>query len=215
MSALIETPWGLSAYGSASAHAAPDMARVQLGADRVEPSAAEAFAATRALVERIRAALRSQGVPDDAVEESRLSLSTEYDGYGEERRFLGYRCDASFSVELRDLAVLEPALIAATEAGANRVDGVVFTLADADGLIAQARRGAVEAARARAELLAEAAGVRLGAVVHVEDLDRPEQAPMMYKAMAEMSSGGGGGQLAPGRVGVSASVAVGFGILRG
>jgi len=213
MSALIESPWGLSAYGSASAHAAPDIARVQLGAERVEPTAAEAFAATRALVERIRAALRSQGVPDETVEESRLSLSTDYEGYGEERRFLGYRCDASFSVELRDLGTLEPALIAATEAGANRVDNVVFTVADADGLIARARRNAVAAARARAELLADAAGVRLGAVLHVEDLDRPEQGPVMYRAMAESASGGAG-ELAPGRVGVSASVAVGFGILR-
>lgn len=213
MPALIESPWGLSAYGSASAHAAPDIARVQLGAERVEPSAAEAFAATRALVERVRAALRSQGVPDDAVEESRLSLSTDYDGYGAERRFLGYRCDASFSVEFGELGRLEPALIAATEAGANRVDNVVFTVADADGLIARARRDAVAAARARAELLAEAAGVRLGAVVHVEDLDRPEQGPVMYRAMAESASGGG--ELTPGRVGVTASVAVGFGILRG
>ncbi|GIG70317.1 SIMPL domain-containing protein [Phytomonospora endophytica] len=214
MSALIESPWGLSAYGSANAHAAPDVARVQLGAERVEPSAAEAFAATRALVERIRAALRAQGVADDAVEESRLSLSTDYDGYGEERRFLGYRCEASFSVELRDLDALEPALIAATEAGANRVDNVVFTVADADALVARARRDAVAAARTRAELLADAAGVRLGAVVHVEDLDRPEQGPVMYRAMAE-AAGSGGGELAPGRVGVSASVVVGFGILPG
>ncbi|MEV0649315.1 SIMPL domain-containing protein [Phytomonospora sp. NPDC050363] len=212
MSAQIGNPWGLTAHGSARAHAAPDVARVQLGTARVEPSAAEAFAATRALVERIRAALRERGVVDEAVEESRLSLSTEYDGYGEERRFLGYRCEASFAVELRDLDALEPALVAATEAGANRVDGVVFTVADPAALEERARRDAVKAARKRAGLLAQAAGVRLGPVVHLEDLDGPEEGPVMYRAMAE--SAPGGGELRPGRVSVAARVVVGFAILR-
>ena len=214
MTATITQPWGVSAYGSAEAAAEPDVAYATLGAERTENDAATAFAATRALVDAIRAALVGAGVDDSRVHSSRLTLATDYEGYGAERRFLGYRCEAVFSVEITDLDRLEAALVAATEAGANRVDAVNFGVRDRASLEAVARREAVAAARRRAELYAEAAGVRLGAVLHVEDLDGGAPVVVGYRKEAMAADAGGGAGLRPGRVSVSASVAVGFGIVR-
>ncbi|GLZ76999.1 SIMPL domain-containing protein [Actinorhabdospora filicis] len=209
----ISAPWGLTAYGTGTAVASPDLARVRLAAERVEPDAAAAFGATRLRVAAIREAMRAHGVPDEAVQESRLTLSSEYEGYGIERKFLGYRCEAGFTVELGDLDIVEPMLVAVTDAGANRVDEVTYTVRDAAALASRARSLAVSAALTRASELASASGVRLGAVLHVEDLDAGDPGPVMYRmeAMAAppMPSG-----MQPGAVSVRASVLMGWALLR-
>lgn len=209
----ISAPWGLTAYGTGTAVAPPDLARVRLAAERVEPDAAAAFGETRLLVGRVREAMRAHGVPDTAVQESRLSLSSEFEGYGAERRFLGYRCEAGFTVELGDLDIVEPMLVAVTSAGANRVDEVTYTVRDSAALTSRARSLAVEAAVARASVLASASGVRLGAVLHVEDLDAGEPGPVMYR-MEAMGAPPPPAGMEPGAVSVRASVLMGWALLR-
>ena len=94
----------------------------------------------------------------------------------------------------------------------TRSKGVDFDVSAKAGLRAEARRQAVAAARNEAGLYAEAAGARLGPVVHIDDVD-PEHAGFeRYRAH------GAGGQasaedLAPGHVVVSAAVIVGFSIV--
>lgn len=211
MQTTITSPWGVTAYGAASVRAAPDLARIRLGIDRTEPSPQDAFAAARAAIAAVREAIRRHGVPDARVSASRLGLETAWNGYGPERTFLGYRCEATFAVELRELDVLEPLLIDVIEAGANQLSGVDFDVLDKPGLRAQARADAVRAARAKAELYAEAAGVRLGPVVHIEDVDPESIATTRLRGHSEASASAEA-DLAPGAVVVSAAVVLGFAI---
>ncbi|WP_143626488.1 SIMPL domain-containing protein, partial [Streptomyces viridosporus] len=71
------------------------------------------------------------------------------------------------------------------------------------------RRRAVAAARRKAEVYAEAAGVRIGAVLHIQDVDSESYEFRQYRG----HGGGGGsssGDLVPGMVEVSAGVVLGF-----
>lgn len=159
----------------------------------------------------VRQALRDHDVPDAAVDRSRLDLKSAWDGYGEDRRFLGYQCQASFSVESANLDDVQPLLVDLVSAGANEIDAVDFDVTAKAELRAQARAEAVKAARRKAELYADAAGVRLGAVVHIDDVD-PEQ--VGYERYRGHGVGGAasGEDLAPGHVVVSAAVILGFAI---
>jgi uncharacterized protein YggE len=76
-----------------------------------------------------------------------------------------------------------------------------------------ARRDAVLAARRKAELLAESAGVGLGPVRHIEDAD-PERLDREGYRGHGASADGARESLAPGLVVVAAAVLVGFGIAR-
>ena len=68
------------------------------------------------------------------------------------------------------------------------------------------------AARRKAELYAEAAGVRLGAVIHVEDVDPERVNQERYRGHG--ASGQASEQdLSPGQVVVSGAVVLSFGIL--
>src|SRR5229473_3394794 len=59
----------------------------------------------------------------------------------------------------------------AVEAGANEVTSVKYLTTQLAELRAQARREAVAAARRKAEVYSEAAGVALGHVLHIEDVN--------------------------------------------
>jgi uncharacterized protein YggE len=208
---LIEKPWGVTAFGAASVRAVPDLARVQVSVIRVEASPEAAFAATTSGVHAVREAVRRLGLAGTAVENSRLGLQSHWDGYGESRKFVGYKCTSSFSIETPDLDRIQQLLIDVVAAGAHHVESVEFDVRAKPELRAQARRDAVDAARRKAQLYAEAAGLQLGAVVHIEDVD-PEQMRQEYRGHGGGGMGAAGEDLAPGHVVVSAGVALGFSI---
>ncbi|MFF2045459.1 SIMPL domain-containing protein [Kitasatospora sp. NPDC058170] len=209
----IATPWGVSLSGSASVDATPDIAHLRLAIRETRLKPGEAFEVARGAVNRVREALRRHRVPDAAVSASRLNLQSSWSFAGGERHFLGYECTASFVIELRELDSLELLLIDAVEAGANQVDGVEFDVSAKAELQAQARREAVAAAREKAEQYAQAAGVRLGPVVHITDVN-PNELPAGFRLHA---GGGGGGEaaLAPGKISISAVVVLGLAIIGG
>ncbi|WP_326696054.1 SIMPL domain-containing protein [Streptomyces sp. NBC_01754] len=207
----IETPWGVSVFGTASEDAVPDLARLRVAIEQTEGSPAEAFAATRGGVNRVREVLRGHGVPESAVSASRLNLESRW-SHGESSRFLGYECTASFVVELREPDILETVLIDLVDAGATQVGGVEFDVRRKEELRALARTAAVASARDKAVLYAEAAGARLGPVIHITDLD----AGQTQGFRGHTSLGGGvEGELTPGKVTVSAGVVLGFSLLDG
>ncbi|MEV0720484.1 SIMPL domain-containing protein, partial [Asanoa sp. NPDC050611] len=98
--------------------------------------------------------------------------------------------------------------------GAYAVDGVDFDVVAKRELRAEARRKAVAAARGKAELYAEAAGVRLGAVLHIEDVDPDRVGPERYRSHSSAQADASDQDLAPGHVVVSAAVTLGFDLAR-
>jgi uncharacterized protein YggE len=206
----LERPWGVVVRGTASVTAEPDLARLSFRIVRVEQSPAAAFDAVNAAVARVRTALSQHGLPDEAVRSSRLDLATEYSYVDGGRRFAGHRCQARFAVESSDLDDVEALLVDLVEAGANEIDAVQFDVSATAELRVEARRQAVAAGRARAEEYASAAGARLGAILHIEDAD-PER--MMEKAFDEGAASPLAAGLAPGGIGITASVMLAYAIV--
>ncbi|WP_338702447.1 SIMPL domain-containing protein [Streptomyces sp. Q6] len=208
----IKEPWGLSVFGTGSVSAEPRVAHLKLAVDHLSPTPREAFAQAGAAVSRLRTVLREHGVPDSEVSGSRLSLASEFKGYGGERTFLGYRCEATYTVRTEQLDRLQDLIQDAVEAGANRVDEVRFDVLGKPTMRDEARRRAVAAARRKAEVYAEACGVRLGRVVHIQDVD-PESVGLRSHGGRLGGDPESDGVLAPGAVKVEAAVLLGYGLL--
>lgn len=209
---MVERPWGVVAYGAASVKAMPDLVRVRLKVMRVEQTPSRSFAQASESVHAVREVLRRHSIPDQAVERSRLGLKSSWSSFGPDRKFLGYECQAAFAVESGELDDVQQLLVDVVAAGANEIEGVDFDVTTKASLRAEARRQAVAAARNKAELYAEAAGARLGPVLHIDDVDPENVGFERYRAH------GAGGQasaedLAPGHLVVSAAVILGFSII--
>jgi uncharacterized protein YggE len=159
----------VTAQGTGQVRGKPDILDVVLG---VETRAAAAQAALRDNNERTAALvdmLKRRGVAQDDIRTSQLSISPTFDDKGQ--RITGYQVHNLVTATLRDLAGAG-ALIdaAAQEAGDTiRVEHIAFAIDDDSALMAQARDDAVRRARAQAEQMAKAAGVRLGRVRSISE----------------------------------------------
>ena len=208
---MIERPWGITAFSTASVQAPPDLARLRFKVSRLEQIPARAFEVTSQAVGEVRRVVREHGVPDGSVRRSQLSLANEW-SYGNERKFLGYQCQASFVVESRELDGVQQLLVDVVAAGANELHSVSFDVIDKPSLRAEARREAVAAARRKAQLYAEAAGVKLGAVLHIDDVDPDTLGEEAYRSRSSARSEAAAQDFVPGQVVVSAAVILGFAI---
>src|SRR5262249_43626184 len=110
-------------------------------------------------------ALRGAGVASEDMQTSQISVYPDYTDSGGVR---GYEASNSVSVTVA-LAKAGDALEAAVGAGATQVDGPSLTQEDGKKLYESALRDAVADARSRAEVLAAAAGVKVGEVVSMEE----------------------------------------------
>jgi hypothetical protein len=205
---MIERPWGITAFGHATAQVDPDHAVLRLAVNRIDNKPDKALQATSSAVAAVRSVLRHRGVPDAAVTSSRTSIHSVWDGYGADRRFRGHQCRAEFSIRVSQLGDVEQVLVELVASGADEILGVDYDTSRTREVRAEARREAVAAAEAKARLYAEAAGVALGPVVHIEDLNPDQPMAMAYRGAA--GGDAAGADFAPGQITVAASVVLGF-----
>jgi uncharacterized protein YggE len=187
----------LSAYGET--HVAPDMATINLGVNTDAPTAAAALQANATQMTKVIAALRKAGVADRDIQTSGLNLNAQYDYVqNEPPKLRGYQAANQVTVTVRDLSKLGQAVDATVGAGANQVNGISFGLSDPSAAEDAARRQAVKALAAKANLYATATGYRLGRLVTLSEgggYSPPPPVPMyaaarMAKADSTPVSGG-------------------------
>jgi uncharacterized protein YggE len=145
----------------------PNRAVFGFGVTTRGTTAGQAMAANASEMQRVIAALEATGVHADAIQTSSISLSpvTKDDG-GD---IIGYTASNSVAVTLSALGSAGKVVDAAVAAGANEVDGPNLTTADQDSLYRSALTAAVADARAKAQALAAAGGVHVGAVQSIEE----------------------------------------------
>lgn len=153
--------------GSAQQEATPDEATVRLGVIRQASSAQAAQEQANAAVTEILAAIGKLGVAPQKIQTSRLTLRPNY--RGEPPRIASYNASNIIAVQLDDLSRVGPVIDAGLSSGANELDGVQFGLKNDTAVRERALRDAVMEARRKAEVIAEALGVRLAGVLEVSE----------------------------------------------
>jgi uncharacterized protein YggE len=170
----IQRPAGINVFGSYLVRVDPDFAIFDLAVNATDASPRSAFAKARDAAATVRRFLSDARVPDSHIRTSEMSLQEAEEYRNGERRRIGFMANIGFQIVTGALDQVEPLLAGAVEAGANRVTRVAFRTSRLRDIRAEARRQAFTRARAKAELFAAAANVKLGHVLHVEDVDSDE-----------------------------------------
>jgi uncharacterized protein YggE len=172
----IQRPHGINVFGSCLVRVDPDYASLRFSCTRTLAAPAEAFAAARGAARAVREKLTALSIAGRDVRESDVTLAQAYDGGygGAPRKMIGYCGTVTFHVIVTDLTRVEPVLVAVVEAGADIISSVHMKTTRLRELRSEARTLALKSARKKAEDYAHAAGVRLGSVLHVEDVNPDE-----------------------------------------
>ncbi len=183
-------PRTVRVVGEGHATAAPDVAVAFLGVESLAPDLSAATADASGRMRRVLEALSASGVARKDIQTSRYDVSVERrpDPRGGPAPVSGYRVSNEVRVTFRDLSRVGQVLDAAVKAGANATRGLAFRKDDPSAERSRALSGAMADARAKAEVLARAAGRELGEVLEVAEGGGPRPLAVQgFRAMAAVS----------------------------
>ncbi len=209
-----ETTAAITVTGEGRVSAAPDMAVVNTGVMTRSDTASEALSLNNSAITRVMGVLIQHGIDQKHIQTAGFNVQPEFNYKNREQppAIIGYRVTNGVTVKVHELSALAKVLDALVQAGSNQISGIQFMFKDASSLEDQARRNAYRNARARAELYAEEANVKLGKIQLITEgpvsVPLPRLAHQMTTAKAASQV-----PIAPGENEIRVTVNVVFGVL--
>ena len=199
---------------SESLRTSPDQATLNVSTDSKAPTATAALDANRAETERLMAAIRAAGIGPRDIQTSSVSVQPDYRfdqvAGRSQQRMVGYSASTSVRIRTRRIDRLSGLLDALTTAGADRISGPMFDLADRAPLRREARKLALARGAAEAGEYAVAAGFARARLLGVEEgisSNTGDFVVMAARAVGDVAPPApppppppGGGALQPGQV---------------
>jgi uncharacterized protein YggE len=187
------TPETVSVTGTGHATLVPDRFTFTVGVQTQAPTVEEAVNANNAKIAAAVAALKKAGATDAEVRTAGFSIYPQQDySQGQMPRLLGYQVSNSVTVTKKQIGEAGRLLQVAIAAGVNTAGGIQFEVSDPTRGRDQGLKAAFDDARAKAALLASAAGRTLGRAIAITEgtgageVVRPMMARGAVMAQAKM-----------------------------
>jgi uncharacterized protein len=157
----------IRATGDASVSMNPDIAYVSVGVTTQATTAQEAAAQNASVASAVIAAVKQAIGANADVRTISYSISPMYRVNTSD--IIGFTVNNIVQATIPDVSMAGKVIDAATGAGANRVQGITFSLKDSSTARAQALRMAAARARTQVEAIAAGLGVSLGGVISASE----------------------------------------------
>ncbi|MCP5266865.1 MAG: SIMPL domain-containing protein [Burkholderiaceae bacterium] len=170
----------IAVAGEASRAVEPDTAHADVGVVAEAESASEALKQNSAAMARVLDSLEGRGIASTDIQTRNFSITRRYrrGSVSSQPQPDGYSVSNQVSVVVHDIGKLGGLLDALVRDGANRIDGVRFSIANPVPVMDALREAAIADARRRARRYAEAAGLTLGPTISVEETGARLPAPV-------------------------------------
>lgn len=200
-SARIWEPPSITVNGHARMFVKPDVAYINMGVVSAAPSAVAALSANSQKMSTLMETLSKLGVAEKDVQTSNFSIEPQYgnSSSGHAPKILSYQVSNSVTIRQHKIEQVGPLLDALVGDGANQVNNVSLTVDETSQLLDTIRKQAIEDARRKAKLYADAGGVQLGKVLYISEASamhepiafgaRRMMAPMGMAATTPISAG--------------------------
>lgn len=173
--ALLDT---VSVTGTGRVRTQPDRFSFTVGVQTQAPTVEEAVNENNARVASVTAALKKAGATPEEIQTSGFSIYPQQDySQGRLPRLLGYQISNNVTVTKKQIGEAGKLLQAAIAAGVNTSSGLSFSVSDPTRGRDQGLRAAFDDARAKATLLATAAGRSLGPAIAITEGTEPNVIP--------------------------------------
>jgi len=179
-------PETVSVTGTGRSNIVPDRFTFNVGVQTVANTVDDAVSQNNKRVAAMIAALKGAGAQDADIQTSNFNIYPQQD-YQEGRlpRILGYQVTNNVTVRSSKIGDAGRLLGVAINAGVNTSSGINFEVADPARGRDQGLRTAFDDARAKAALLAQAAGRTLGRTIYISE--GVQQGPQPYPVQRAMA----------------------------
>lgn len=207
---------GIWVSGEGKVIVVPDIVTLRLGIEAQEASVAEAQTRASEAMYRVMTALTENGVAEKDIQTQHFSIQrvTKWDTEKEEEVVIGYRVTNMVTAKIRDMDEAGSIIDAVAEAGGDltRIDNIDFSVDKPEAYYGEARDKAMADARAKAEQLADLAGVTLGKPTYISE--STQSLPPMVRMAEVEAAAPAETPISPGEMEISLTVQVAYAILK-
>lgn len=189
-----QQPPRIVVVGEGEATLKPDTALLSLSVMREAATAREAMTANNDAMAKVIAAMKESGVAERDLQTAGIQIAPRYnytnkpDG-SQEAQLVAYQVTNTISVRVRDLAKTGELIDKSVTLGVNQGGNITFTNEDSGPATTDARKKAVANAMEKAKTLAEAAGVTLGRVIEMSEVNYAQPPIPIERAYARDAAG--------------------------
>jgi uncharacterized protein len=189
----------------------PDVAVISTGVITQSADAATVMRDNAARMARVLAALKRAGVADKDVTTSAVNLSPQYRYNNNQPPVItGYQANNQVTVRFRDITRSGAILDALVKEGSNEINGPSLTIDKPEAALDEARIAAITAGRARAEVYASAAGMKIKRIVSISENDGMSVVPRPMMQMMAKSAEAADTVIMPGEQALGMTVTMVF-----
>ncbi|MDD4877068.1 MAG: SIMPL domain-containing protein [Dehalococcoidales bacterium] len=194
----------------------PDIATLRLGVQAQAANVTTAQEQASAAMDKVMAALTDNGVAEKDIQTQYFNIRqiTKWDRDTEEQVVTGYEITNSVTAKIRDIEKSGTIVDAVIAAGEDfiRIDNISFSASNPSDYYDDAREAAMADAKAKAELLADLAGGKLGNATYISE-STPYSPPVYRQDVYEETAKDNETAISPGEIEINLTVQVVYSIL--
>jgi len=209
---------GIWVSGEGKVTVTPDIATLWLGIEAQADTVAEAQTQAVGAMDAVMTALADSGVDEKDIQTQYFSIYqvTRWDDFRDREVVIGYRVTNMVTAKIREIEQAGPIIDAVAAAGGDytRINNISFSVDDPTPYYVEARQKAVADAKAKAEQIADLAGVTLGKPTYIsEGTQVPIYPREVYYGEAGIPAPTPPTPISPGETELSLTVQVAYAIL--
>ena len=165
----------------------PDIAIINAGITADGATVKTVQSQINSVINKVSDAIKDLGVKREDIQTVNYNINPKYDFASGSQRVTGYTASTTLTIKVKELDKVNQVIDAATDNGANQINGLSFDLSDRTKAENEARSKAVEDAKRKAENVSKVAGFKLGRLINYQE--NTGQPPIIYsRGMVEVSS---------------------------
>ena len=201
----------ISVSGTGEIRVSADTAVISLGVNARDKDVLKAQQKVNESIAAIRAALTEQGVSEENINTEFINIYVTYDYRDDQEEVEAYNASSTLAIKVTEMDKVGALIDAAFSAGANTLNGISFSASDTSEAKAEALREAVADAKNKADVLAEAPGLKITGIESLSEdgvFSYENNVGNVYAKMAVAEAADAGTVVQAAKLIVSASVSI-------
>lgn len=159
VAALAETK--ITVNGTGEVRVSADTAIISLGVNARDKDVLKAQQRVNETIAAIRTALIEQGVKEENINTDFINIYPLYDYSNDQEQLAAYNASSTLAIKVTGMESVGSLIDVCFAAGANTLNGISFSASDTEEAKTEAMKKAVTDAKKKAEILAEASGLKI------------------------------------------------------
>lgn len=165
--ALAETK--ITVNGTGEVRVSADTAIISLGVNARDKDVLKAQQSVNETIAAIRNALIKQDLKEENINTDFINIYPVYDYSNDQEQLAAYNASSTLAIKVTDMESVGTLIDVCFEAGANTLNGITFSASDTEAAETEAMKTAVTDAKKKAEILAEASGLKITGIESITE----------------------------------------------